>query len=145
MTTEPIMAALFAYLTALQSAGTVEYVSRRIQHWDGFNSANCPAVFQIENGIDVVQTRHQPPKFTYSVDWWIYVAQPDDSQPMTPQLNAIIDALVTSIATPSDPSADNTLGGLVQRVYVSGKVEIAEGALTGGLAVAVIPLTILTA
>ena len=143
MNTEAIMQALFAKVQALQTAGTIAYASRRMQHWDGFNAANCPAVFQLESDIDVLQERHKPAKFTYTVEWWVYVAQPDDSQPMTPPLNAILDALITSLTNAADPSGDNTLNGLVQRAYVSGKVEIAEGALTGGLAVAVIPLTIL--
>ena len=101
-----------------------------------------PAIFQTQTGEDTQVVRGIPPKYTLRIDITLYAINPDTTQPATPQLNALIDAVEAALA-PSPATGVQSLGGLVSHCYISGKTDIFEGDL-GNRAAAVIPVEILT-
>lgn len=142
MNIETIMQALFAKLTALKNAGQLVTVSRRLEHINDFAIGNMPAAFQHQTEIDVMAAKSGGgPKNRIVVDWYVYVGGVDGAA-HSPDLNPLITALCQSIKPLPGDGTHHTLGGLVDNVYVDGKIEIYEGVLADR-AVAIIPLTIL--
>ena len=72
--------------------------------------------------------------------WVVVVVQPDTTLPMSPPLNAVLDAITTALA-PAPGEQFNTLGGLAYSVAIEGKVEVYEGVM-GNTAVAFVPIRI---
>lgn len=138
MNRETIYAALFAQLTGAASFLTQ---SRRLRHWSDVGSAEQPALFMVQKGETAHRVKGVPPKWTLTVDVFVYVHAPDDLSPPATTLNPLIDAIDASLA-PIDPSSTQTLGGLVEHAWIAGKIETDEGVL-GGQAVAIIPIEIL--
>lgn len=140
MNREAIYAALFATVSPLQGAG-LTVVSRRMEMVDEMQTSRMPALFQRQLGQVVTKTPALPPKFEFGAEWAIYVHQPDRAQPMTPQLNALVDAASAALR-PKTPLTKQNLGGLVEDAAIDGTIEIYEGLLEDR-AVAIIPIRIL--
>ncbi len=100
MTREQAFAAIFAKLSSLSS--TFKTISRRLQLVETFDTAQMPAIFQqqINEPIGSQQYLTSEGGFAYSVlnvSWYIYVAQGDDTAPMTPGLNALVDSVINLV------------------------------------------------
>jgi hypothetical protein len=138
MTREPIYAALFATVSGAASFVTS---SRRLRHWSDVGPAEQPSLFVVQKSETVQRRKGLPPKWTLSVDLFVYARAPDDLTPATTVLNPLIDS-IESVLAAAAPTATQTLGGLVEHAWISGKIETDEGVLDGQ-AVAIIPVEIL--
>ena len=146
-TREAVMSALF---TLLQSATFAQPVndnttwattSRRLKLWSDVPKSQRPALFMIEptetpSYADIIDL---PPKFSMSVELFVYIDSSDMSTIPATDLNVIMDAIIAVLA----PNAGaQTLGGLVKYCRINGRVIKASGDLDGD-GLMVIPLTIL--
>ncbi len=138
MNREAIYSALFAKVSTSSAFVTA---SRRLRHWSDVGSAEQPAIFMVQKSETTQRIKGLPPKWTFSVELFVYVHAPDDLSPPASSLNPLIDAIEAALA-PVVPTDSQTLGGLVDHVWIAGKIETDEGAL-GGQAVAIIPLSII--
>jgi len=136
---ETIYAALFALVS-----GAADFVTtgRKAQIMTQMQPSQLPALYQEQVSEETQQVNGIPPKYTLRVDIIIYALNPDATQPSTPQLNALIDALEATLA-PSPVTQRQTLGGLVSHCFINGKTQIFEGDLANRVA-AVIPIEIVT-
>lgn len=73
--------------------------------------------------------------------WIVVVAQTDKTQPMTPTLNPILDAITAALA-PAPAMSRQTLGGLVEYAAIDGNIDISEGVM-GDRTVAFIPIKVI--
>lgn len=139
---EPIYEALFALVAA--SAPFVTK-SRRWRPWDQVSDAQ-PAIFMTQNAEDWRRVRGLPPVVALEVDIILYSnVGSDPTILVSPPINALIRAVATALKpTTSGDAALNvqTLGGLVFRAWIEGRVEIREG-MIAGQAIAMIPVKIL--
>jgi hypothetical protein len=135
---ESIYAALFA---TVSTAAPFVTASRRLRHWSDVGPAEQPSLFLVQKSETVQRRKGLPPKWTLSVDLFVYARAPDDVTPAATVLNPLIDSIESALA-PATPSATQTLGGLVEHAWISGKIETDEGVL-GGQAVAIVPIEIL--
>ena len=138
MNREAIYSALF---TKVSSAAGFVTMSRRLKHWDDVSAANQPAIFQAQKNETPANVPGLNQVWTLSVDVYIYVhSQNDHSVIPSSVLNPLIDAVEYALR-PDAVSNKQTLGGLVQHVWIDGAIETDEGVL-GDQAVAIIPITI---
>ena len=138
MNREPIYAALFA---TLSSAASFVTASRRLRHWSDVGPAEQPALLVAQKSETAQRRKGLPPKWTLAVDVFVYVHAPDDATAPTSALNPLLDA-IEAVLAPVDPTATQTLGGLVEHAWIAGKIETDEGVL-GGQAVAIVPVEVL--
>jgi hypothetical protein len=84
-----------------------------------------------------------PPIVTLNCRLFIYCENNDPAQPVSTQMNELLDSLTNALAPPVMPhgSFRQTLGGLVQHAGISGEITIAEG--LSGQSEAMIPIEIL--
>ncbi len=137
---ESVMEALFALAQPLVGT-TLATASRRPKQPQETPLQDCPALYQIEGQFHVKYGPSQPASvWDLRVAWAVIVAQNDPTQPMSPPLNAAIDALAHALAPITGES--QTLGGLVVYCAIEGPVEVFEGVL-GDRAVALITIRIL--
>lgn len=134
---ESIYAALFALA---QNMPGVVTSSRRAQPAQDVAPVNCPALFQVQGQQKASYNGEIQTAWELSVMWIVVVAQTDATQPMTPALNPILDAITQALA-PSNPFGRNTLGGLVEHCAISGNVDIYEGDVAER-AIAFVPIRI---
>jgi hypothetical protein len=144
---ESIYAALFALVSAAQiGAGPAfKTMGRRIPSDSQIASQEKPALYQVQadeiikrglgSGMPYVDRMH--------VVLYLMVAQPDNDQPVSPLLNAVVDAVVASLQ-PATTSELQTLGGLVYDVRIGEKIEYFDSLAGVVNAIAVIPIEILT-
>lgn len=136
---ETILNALFAQLSALAA---FKLTSRRDREPELIGPAQSPALFLVEPGEKYERPSIAlPPKRTIRVDVIFYndVGPEPNSIPLTIVNNAL-DALDAAL-TPTSATYLNTLGGLVDVVYIDGEVEKRTGAKTGKAA-AIVPICI---
>lgn len=145
-TREPIYAALWQ-LVAFDPRITSVFAttSRYTRHFEDVASEEMPALFLLEKR----ETWQRPgkgmsPKRTLMAHFLCYVyngLQGGSSIPATAinNLMDVIDDVLTNVGTPANAQ---TLGGLVEHVYIEGDVEIAEPLLQEK-GIFVVPLTIL--
>lgn len=136
---EAIHVALFAVMQAMVTDAKLRGASRRLEHVNEFDIARAPVGFQHQLPMKLAGRGQSLPRNTFRVDWYFYVGGMEGAVHST-QLNELVDEVLTRIA-PSLPGQKQTLGGLVEDVYVEGEVEIYEGVLADR-AVAIVPLTI---
>lgn len=138
MTREPIYAALFAKLQAVDGFVTV---SRRLKHWADVPPVEQPALFMAQKRETVTTTPGLNPVWVFSVDVYLYAHTQGDAN-LSPGaiLNPLIDSITAALA-PEVVSNKQTLGGLVQHAWIDGSIETDEGVL-GEQGVAIIPVTI---
>src|SRR5579863_8684135 len=137
MNREAIYSALF---TAVSTAAPFATIGRRLRHWSDVAAVEQPALFMVQKSETAHRTRGLPPKWTLTVDLFVYVHAPDDVSPPTPALNPLLDAIEAGLA-PIGAADTQTLGGLVDHAWIAGKIETDEGVL-GGQAVAIIPIEV---
>jgi hypothetical protein len=138
-TREQIAQALLAQLSGI---GGIATIGRRLWHWTDVEPAERPALFQVQKSESWQQQRGLPPRVTLHMELYLYVGTAaDPAAPPVAELNPLIDAIQSALA-PGPGSAVQTLGGLVEHAWVSGRIETDEGVL-GDLAVAIIPVDIL--
>lgn len=144
MNREEIFGALFAKLEAIRVAGAVVTASRRLRHIEDVSPSEMPAVFQVQQDEAWNARNHLPTVKTFTVDWWMYVHEPDTTLPASIKLNNLMDSLDAALGQ-EGPGLDlETLGGSVYNAKFHGAVEIYEGIL-GDRAMAILPIRIVKA
>lgn len=140
---EPIYAALWAKITPLPG---VNYFTRRPVVPQNLADGQFPAVMLNQLEIDALcDGSGQGITFTIPVEILIYVNTGSDPNAVpTVALNGFIDEVRAAIQPLGPPGMLQTLGGLVQSVYVNGKIEVFEGN-QGVFGIAILPITILAA
>lgn len=141
MNREALYGSLFALVSG--AAGFVT-ASRRLRHWSDVAAQEQPALFMVQKRETAVRQRGLPPKWTLTVDLFVYARAPDDVSPAGPVINPLLDAIEAALAPLGPDAAGNaqTLGGLAYQAWISGQIETDEGVL-GGQAVAIIPIDII--
>lgn len=121
--------------------------SRYLKHFtDVDGSTQMPALFITQVGEGWVKgdrARGLPAKRTLKAHLWYYVytGQPDSILPAT-LINELMDVVDEVIEHPGNPSNVQTLGGLVEHVFISGEIEMAEG-LEQDKSLVLVPIEIL--
>lgn len=149
--TPPSRDSIYQALFALASGATIsgkpafKATSRGIRSWSQVATEEKPALyqFQVEESLRRNTGSGMPYVDRMLVELYIVVGQQDDSQPSSPLLNPLVDAVIAALQ-PSTTAELQTLGGLVYDVRLSGKIEYREGMLGTTNAFAVIPVEILT-
>ncbi len=143
-TFEQVYSALFALAAPLVTAGTLKTASRRWIPAANVQPENAPALYQVQLSQKATYTQNQPGTiWDIHALWVVVVVQGDDTEPMTPALNPVIDALCQQIA-PTLGQPRQTLGGLVEYCAIEGDIEITEGQAVDR-SVAFIPIRLLLA
>ena len=137
---EAIYAALFALVAGNSAFRTA---TRRIKDYSDVDQATQPALLQVELGEKWNARVGLPPVVTLSARLFLYCEESDPTEPVSTQMNALLDAVMAALAPPIVPHGPfrQTLGGLVQHAAISGEIAIAEG--LSGQSEAVIPIEIL--
>lgn len=142
---EPIYVALWAlFLNHPNLVGQFLTTSRYKRHFDDVDVSEMPALFLTQTGENWVKPgKGIPAKRTLTAMLALYTstAQPNAILPAT-LINALMDTVDEVIENPGNPSNTQTLGGLVEHVYLEGEVEIYE-ALLQEKSIALVPLTIM--
>lgn len=139
---EAIYAALF---TKVSTAAKFTTKSRRLKHFAQVQPGEHPAIYQIQRDEMGQAVRGIPTKWTLSVDLFIYAWQADLKAAPSQALNPLLDAIEAAFKPDTPTVNDCTLGGLVSRCGIAGKVEIFEGVGDGNQAVAIVPIDIVIA
>ena len=136
MIREDIAAALFA---KLQTAAGFKTASRRLRHWDDVPPAQQPALFLSLKTEDIATVPGLNPVSKITYDAVIY-AHTAGNEKVTPSslLNPLVDAVQATLK-PDAAYNKQTLGGLVQHVWIEGRIVTDEGVL-GDQGVVIIPI-----
>lgn len=142
MDAEPIYAALFELATGLSwSGGAVAFASRRVKTFDDLPAQ--PALCQAETDETMTQVTSQQATTTLGASWLIsHQAGKDDSAVPAQTTNAILAAVRALFVDPTDPSFAQTLGGLVHKCWIEGRIQKFQGDLDGQTLI-VVPIKIL--
>ncbi len=165
---EPIYAAFFALLTGSASnpactwtdpvtgnPTTFAIASRVPRDWQTLTPGQLPALFQEEIGFEMkpaISTVQARTKYELRIDVAVIVSSAGAKQPAGQEtqipaqsINLALTAVLNAV-TPEMPGAKQTLGGLVDSVVATGRVERVNGLPGAGsqLSIAVVPFTILT-
>lgn len=135
---ESIYAALFALAEATPGIRTA---SRRLVSAQDVPVESSPALYQVQIQQKAEYQGTTPTAWDLHAMWIVVVAQTDETQPMTPALNPILDAITATFA-PAPPFGKQTLGGLVEYAGIEGNIDISEGVM-GDRTVAFIPIHII--
>jgi hypothetical protein len=137
---EAIYAALFTLVAGNSAFRTA---TRRIKDYSDVDQATQPALLQVELGEKWNARVGLPPIVTLSARFFLYCEENDPTEPVSTQMNALLDAVMAALAPPVLPHGPfrQTLGGLVQNAGISGEIAIAEG--LSGQSEAVVPIEIL--
>jgi len=142
MDAEPIYAALFELAAGLSwSEGAIAFASRRVKTFDDLPAQ--PALCQAETDETMTQVTSQQATTTLGASWLIYhqVGKDDDAIPAQ-TTNAILAAVRAAFVDPSEPSYAQTLGGLVHKCWIEGRIQKFQGDLDGQTLI-VVPIKIL--
>lgn len=137
---ERIYAALFARVSGAYAFATK---TRRIKEYADVDQATQPALLQVELGEKWNVRVGAPPIVTLCGRLFVYCESNDPTEPVSTQMNQLLDQLMAALAPPLAPHGPfrQTLGGLVQHAGIAGEITIAEG--LSGQSEAVIPIEIL--
>lgn len=143
---ETIYAALFSLLQGLTLGGSPAFktAARTLPPIDQFQSEESPGVFTLQKDEAPTHVRQVPAIWTLALDVYIYIstATPEGGAAPATILNPLVDAVVNVLVPVQQGQIfEQTLGGLVSKCRVSGKVQYGEG-ITGNYAVAIIPIEI---
>lgn len=104
---------------------------------------DTPALFQLQTGETNQQTRGLPTKWTLMADIYIYINTSNNPYLIPSQLiNPIIDQVEAMLPPSQDAEYTETLGGLVNRCWMSSPVRIFEGDI-GTEAAVIIPIAMI--
>jgi hypothetical protein len=142
MDAEPIYAALFELAAGLSwSGGQVAFAARRVKTFDDLPAQ--PALCQAETDETMTQVTSQQATTTLGATWLIcHQAGKDDSAIPAQTTNAILAAVRAVFVDPTDPSFAQTLGGLVHKCWIEGRIQKFQGDLDGQTLL-VVPIKIL--
>ena len=135
---EAVYAAIFARASATPGLATA---SRKARHWADVTPAEQPALFQIQRQENIEAVKGLPPKRRFGVDLYLYAQSTDPTNAPVSTLNPLIDALEAAFA-PDPVTGVQSLGGLVDHVWIGPRIETDEGVL-GDQAVVIVPIEIL--
>ena len=146
MNRETIYAGIFKFWSDLTVGGAPLFktATRKLTTWEGVEPESQPALLQLQRQESVTRPRGLPPKWTLSIDLYLYVhtgAQNDPSIVPSQLLNPLIDAIEAAMVIDDLSNNACTLGGLVSHAFFDGAVEIFEGNL-GDQAVAILPISV---
>ena len=136
--------AIYAELFALASgAASFQTATRRIKDYSDVDQATQPALLQVELGEKWNARVGLPPVVTLTARLFVYCESNDPTEPVSSQMNALLDAVTNALAPPVQPHGTfrQTLGGLVQHAGIAGDITISEG--LSGQSEAIIPVEIL--
>lgn len=144
-TREPIYSALWQIVSFdPRIAAVFATTSRSTRHFEDVSAEEMPALFMLQKR----ETWQRPgkgisPKRTLMAHFlcYQYNAAPNQNFNAT-GINALMDVIDDVLTTVNNPGNTQTLGGLVEHVYIEGDVEIAD-ALLQEKSIFVVPLTIL--
>lgn len=145
MQREAIYSALWALVSADARVQAVfPTMNRYTRHFDDVAANLMPALFLLQKSETwAMAGRGIPPKRTLNCHFLVYTATGDPTAALpSTAINTLLDVLDDVIAKPPNPANVQTLGGLVNHVYIEGEIQIAEGLLQSKSIVAV-PVTIL--
>jgi hypothetical protein len=134
---EAVYSALFGLVS---SSDLFITATRRIKEYADVDQATQPAVLQLELGEKWAEHGTPPQAVVLRARLFLYCESNDPTQPVSTQLNALIDAIVDALA-PADVEDRQTLGGLVYNAAITGEVTIAEGLM--GQSEAIVPVEIM--
>jgi hypothetical protein len=143
MSAEAIYQALFELAADLAwpPAGALGFSARRVKTFEDLPAQ--PALCQAETDETVSQVTGMPPITTFGASWLIYhQAGKDDEAVPASTTNAILDAVKALFVDPTDPEFAQTLGGLVHKCWIEGRIQKFQGDLDGQTLI-VVPIRIL--
>lgn len=146
-TREPIYVALAALVFNDQRIqGAFATTGRYLYHFEQVpgGAASMPAMYLIESGETHFKTgKGIPSKRTLRCHFVMYfhTGDPNNTLPAT-LCNTGLDVIDDVLNLPRNPGNAQTLGGLVEHVYLEGEVSVAEGLLQD-TSIVVVPITIL--
>lgn len=146
MSREAIYSALFS-LIANDTRITSQFktTGRLLKHFDSVPAEMCPALFMLQIGEDWQRPgKGVPPKRSLDCKIIIYtvVGNASETNLQSSVVNAALDVIDDVLTLQSNPGNVVNLGGLVEHVYIDGRVIIDEGLLQG-TSVSVVPIKIL--
>lgn len=142
MNREAIYSALFA---RLQNAYEWATASRILEHWSDVPSIQQPAMFLTQVNEQAITQTRQPTRWMLSAKVYLYAhSQTQNGVPPSIILNNLLDAITNAMKPENAVKEVQDLGGLVEYARIEGVIETDEG-LLGEQAVAIIPISILTA
>ena len=143
MDSETIYQALFALTASLAWApdGALAFSSRRVKTFEDLPAQ--PALCQAETDETMTQVTSQVAVTTLGASWLIYhQAGKDDDAVPAQTTNAILTAVRGLFVDPTDPDFAQTLGGLVHKCWIEGRIQKFQGDLDGQTLL-VVPIKIL--
>ena len=123
MSREAIYQALFARVSAAADFATA---TRRVKEYTDVDQATQPAILQVELGEKWAEPGTPPQAVVLRAKLFLYCESNDPTEPVSTQINTLMDAVVAALAPP-DIEERQTLGGLVYNTAIVGDVTIAEG------------------
>jgi len=138
--TETIYAALFALAAATPG---IQTSSRKLALPDDVNGPDCPALFMTQGDQEAFPLERGPTKWVLQADLYLYFHQSDIPTDGVFQMaiNSQLDALRVQLDPPPGLE-EQTLGGLVTRCRLKGKIQVYDGSLSER-ALAIAPVEII--
>ena len=143
MDAETVYQALFDLTAALAwpPSGTLMFSSRRVKTFEDLPAQ--PALCQAETDETMTQVTGQVAVTTLGASWLIYhQAGKDDDVIPAQTTNAILTAVRGLFVDPTFPDEAQTLGGLVHKCWIEGRIQKFQGDLDGQTLI-VVPIKIL--
>ncbi len=143
MNAERIYQALFDLTQNLawSPSGALAFSGRRVKTFEDLPAQ--PALCQAETDETVAQVTSQEAVTTLGASWLIYhQAGKDDGAVPAQTTNAILGAVRALFVDPSEPDFAQTLGGLVHKCWIEGRIQKFQGDLDGQTLI-VVPIKIL--
>ncbi|HUO12095.1 MAG TPA: hypothetical protein VMU37_05000 [Caulobacteraceae bacterium] len=142
MATDDIYQALFDLTDGLAwPGGSLAYASRRVSTFEDIPAQ--PALCQAETDETLTRVSGMPPITTLGATWLIYhQAGKDDSVIPAQTTNTILDAVKALFSDATEPDSAQTLGGLVHKCWIEGRIQKFQGDLDGQTLI-VVPIKIL--
>ena len=143
MDSETIYQALFDLTASLASSpgAALAFSSRRVKTFEDLPAQ--PALCQAETDETMTQVTGQVAVTTLGASWLIYhQAGKDDDAVPAQTTNAILTAVRGLFIDPTDPDFAQTLGGLVHKCWIEGRIQKFQGDLDGQTLI-VVPIKIL--
>ena len=135
---ELILNTLLSYLKTVPGLVTVQ---RQLQLWDAFPDIRQPALCQVEHSEEEEpRGRGLPPKIKLEVKLYVYIKTPNGNGGTL--INQLLAAIVAALPLDDRDQTVCTLGGLVNRVWIEGKILKDPGDLDQQ-AIFIVPLFIL--
>ena len=143
MDSETIYQALFALTANLawSPVGALAFSSRRVKTFEDLPAQ--PALCQAETDETMTQVTGQVAVTTLGASWLIYHQAGKDEDVIPAQTtNAILTAVRGLFVDPTFPDEAQTLGGLVHKCWIEGRIQKFQGDLDGQTLI-VVPIKIL--